>query len=78
MEVGQLLCPVEMLNSVMMPAVLIRPIRFASASVNHMWPSDPAAIPATGDNDNWGGNSVITCALAIPETLTTSTASVAA
>ena len=33
-------------NSVMSPAVVIRPMRFASDSANHNWPSGPAAIPA--------------------------------
>jgi hypothetical protein len=61
MLVGELL-PVGIGNSVMIPAVVIRPILFTSSSVNQSAPSGPAVMP-------WGlllavgiGNSEKVCA----------------
>src|ERR1700693_1047371 len=56
---------VETGNSVITPAVVIRPILFAEISVNQRFPSDPAAIP-TGKLPAVGmENSVISPAVVI-------------
>src|SRR5215472_8277458 len=49
---------VGIVNSVIMPAVVIRPILFPSISVNQILPSGPATMPPGPDAAVGTGNSV--------------------